>query len=161
MPLLRAFALLESKNVRLIIAGRQARTEYVTMTKKLGIDKRVTFWGPEKDIKKLYGMADVFVLPTIYDPFSNATIEAMAAGLPVITTQYNGASEIIEEGEHGFIVDPLDVTLLANRIDAALAGSEEMGRSARVRAEDYPVEKAVNAIVDLVYRKEVLLHEKA
>jgi UDP-glucose:(heptosyl)LPS alpha-1,3-glucosyltransferase len=150
MPLLKAFALLESKSVRLIVAGRRASSEYVTMTEKLGIDKRVTFWGPEKEIKKLYGMADVFVLPTIYDPFSNATIEAMATGLPVITTQHNGASEIIEDGVQGYIVGPLDVALLAHRIDAALADSEEMGRNARVRAEDYPVENAVNAIAGLV-----------
>ena len=122
------------------------------MEEKLGIDKRVSFWGPEKEIKKLYGMADVFVLPTIYDPFSNATLEAMATGIPVITTEHNGASEIIEDGVQGFIVDPLDVTLLAKRIDAALAGSKEMGRNARARAQDYPVEDAVNEITDLVSR---------
>jgi UDP-glucose:(heptosyl)LPS alpha-1,3-glucosyltransferase len=53
----------------------------------------------------LYAAADIFILPTIYDPFSNACLEALACGLPVITTRSNGFSEIIENGVHGSIVE--------------------------------------------------------
>jgi UDP-glucose:(heptosyl)LPS alpha-1,3-glucosyltransferase len=53
----------------------------------------------------LYGAADIFLLPTIYDPFSNACLEALATGLPVITTRANGFSEIIESGVHGTGLD--------------------------------------------------------
>src|SRR5437763_16213746 len=52
--------------------------------------------------------ADIFILPTIYDPFSNASLEAMAAGLPVITTRANGCSEIVEPKVHGTIVERPD-----------------------------------------------------
>ena len=119
--LLKAFSLMDIKNTRLIIAGRPAGTEYFSMTKKLGIDSKVIFWGPEKDVKNLYVMSDVFVLPTIYDPFSNATLEAMSSGLPVITTPYNGVSEIIDDGVQGFIVDPLDLKLLAEKITSCFS----------------------------------------
>ena len=53
----------------------------------------------------LYHAADIFLLPTIYDPFSNACLEALAAGRPVITTRANGFSEVIETGRHGTILD--------------------------------------------------------
>jgi UDP-glucose:(heptosyl)LPS alpha-1,3-glucosyltransferase len=58
-----------------------------------------------QDMPALYGAADIFLLPTIYDPFSNACLEALAAGLPVVTTRANGFSEIIATGVHGTILD--------------------------------------------------------
>src|SRR5947208_16360790 len=65
-------------------------------------------------MKTLFAAADLFLLPTIYDPFSNACLEALAAGLPVITTRANGFSEIIENGVHGSVVDdPADVAAFA------------------------------------------------
>jgi len=158
--LLKAFSMLDLKETRLIIAGKAAKPEYIAMAEKLGISKKVTFWGPEKEVTKLYALSDLFVLPTIYDPFSNATLEAMASGLPVITTQYNGVSEIIEDGVQGFIVDPMDAELLSKRIESALADAQEMGRRARTLAEDYPIENAVDEIVGLVSGKGAILHEK-
>ena len=66
---------------------------------------RVQFLGVVREMPSLYHAADIFLLPTIYDPFSNACLEALAAGLPVITTRANGFSEIIENGRHGTILD--------------------------------------------------------
>ena len=57
------------------------------------------------DLPAIYAAADIFILPTLYDPFSNASLEALAAGLPVITTRANGLSEVIENGVHGSVVD--------------------------------------------------------
>jgi UDP-glucose:(heptosyl)LPS alpha-1,3-glucosyltransferase len=56
----------------------------------------------------VYAAADVFLLPTLYDPFANVTLEAMAAGLPVITTVHNGAAEIITHNQNGFILEWAD-----------------------------------------------------
>ncbi|MBV9490708.1 MAG: glycosyltransferase family 4 protein, partial [Verrucomicrobia bacterium] len=73
----------------------------------------VRFLGPVTDMHSLYGAADVFVLPTIYDPFSNACLEAASAGLPVITTAANGFAEIMRPGVHGEVLaDPRDVPAL-------------------------------------------------
>ncbi len=148
--LFRAFAQLDPGNMRLIVAGRTAKARHIKMAEELKINNKVTFWGPEKKIEQLYAMADVFVLPTIYDPFSNATLEAMSAGLPVITTPFNGVSETIENGVQGFIVDPQDTDLLAKRILFAAEDSEGMGRRARIAAEGMPIENAVSKITDLI-----------
>ena len=83
--------------LRLFVAGRGNRGRYKS--------SRVQFLGTVADLSRVYTAADVFILPTIYDPFSNACLEALACGLPVITSRNNGFSEIIEEGVHGSIVD--------------------------------------------------------
>jgi UDP-glucose:(heptosyl)LPS alpha-1,3-glucosyltransferase len=65
----------------------------------------------------LYRAADIFMLPTIYDPFSNACLEALASGLPVITTKANGFSEIIENRRHGTVIDdPRDVAQISDAL---------------------------------------------
>ncbi len=83
------------------------------------------------------------MLPTIYDPFSNATLEAMASGLPIITTRNNGVAELIQDGEEGFVLENLtDYVSLAEKIGMALSSRESMGYKARLTAEKYPIEKA-------------------
>jgi UDP-glucose:(heptosyl)LPS alpha-1,3-glucosyltransferase len=74
---------------------------------------RVRFLGPRADVHRLLAASDVFVLPTIYDPFSNASLEALAAGLPVITTRANGFSEIINRDVEGDLLPrPDDIEAL-------------------------------------------------
>ncbi len=60
---------------------------------------------PSVELQHLYAAADVFALPTLYDPFANVTLEALAAGLPVITTRHNGAHEIITHEKNGVVLD--------------------------------------------------------
>jgi UDP-glucose:(heptosyl)LPS alpha-1,3-glucosyltransferase len=85
------------KNFRLFVAGhgRGAKLD----------GRAVQRLGAVRDLPALYAAADIFLLPTLYDPFSNACLEALAAGLPVITTHSNGFSEIIEQRVHGSIID--------------------------------------------------------
>lgn len=98
------------------------------------VQSAVRFLGSRRNLAADFAAADVFVLPTIYDPFSNACLEALAAGLPVLTTTANGFSEIIEEGVHGSIVDPGDVEGLAKQLgewrDRAAAAREDCRRLA-------------------------------
>jgi UDP-glucose:(heptosyl)LPS alpha-1,3-glucosyltransferase len=86
--------------MRLLIAGRGNRSKFRSCSAR--------FFGEVADVRPLLSAADIFLLPTLYDPFSNASLEAMAAGLPVVTTRANGCSEIIEERIHGSIVDRAD-----------------------------------------------------
>jgi UDP-glucose:(heptosyl)LPS alpha-1,3-glucosyltransferase len=91
----------------------------------------VAFLGPQKDVRPLLAAADVFILPTVYDPFSNACLEALALGRPVITTAANGCAEILEEGITGSVAgEPHDVATLA----AALHYWAEGGRAAEAEA---------------------------
>jgi UDP-glucose:(heptosyl)LPS alpha-1,3-glucosyltransferase len=92
-----AMALCNNRKMRLLVAGRGNPRYYKS--------KHVRFLGEVPDPVSIYSAADIFILPTIYDPFSNACLEALACGLPVITTRSNGFSEIIEHGVHGSTVD--------------------------------------------------------
>ena len=85
------------KEMRLLVAGRGDKRKFKSA--------RVQFLDVVQDMPALYGAADIFLLPTIYDPFSNACLEALAAGLPVVTTRANGFSEIMETGVHGTILE--------------------------------------------------------
>jgi UDP-glucose:(heptosyl)LPS alpha-1,3-glucosyltransferase len=90
------------KNARLLVAGRGRNS--------IASGRAVQRLGAVRDLPAIYAAADIFLLPTLYDPFSNACLEALAAGLPVITTRDNGFSEIVEDGVHGSIVnDPLNL----------------------------------------------------
>lgn len=90
----------------------------------------VCFLGPRRDVPRLLAAADVFVLPTIYEPFSNACLEALAAGLPVITTSANGFAEIMAPGTDGEVIDdPSDRAALA----AAIERWRDPARRAAVR----------------------------
>lgn len=81
--------------------------------KSMPAHRRVRFLGPRSDVPRLLAAADVFVLPTIYDPFSNACLEAMAAGVPVITSRANGFAEIMDANVEGdLLLRPEDVTAI-------------------------------------------------
>jgi UDP-glucose:(heptosyl)LPS alpha-1,3-glucosyltransferase len=82
----------------------------------LPASERVRFLGPVRGLARHLAAADAFILPTIYDPFSNACLEALAAGLPVITTRANGFAEILSEGEGSVVEQPDDIEALFRAI---------------------------------------------
>lgn len=88
----------------LVVAGPGKQERYRPLIKKLGLTERVRFIGAVPDSAPYMQAADIFVLPTQYDPFSNATLEALACGCPVVTTGENGVAEVIEQGETGYVL---------------------------------------------------------
>ena len=95
----------------LLVAGRGKE-------RGLPRSERVRFLGPVKDMPRYLAAVDAFILPTLYDPFSNACLEALAAGLPVITTAHNGFAEIIAPGGEGEVVaQPDDIAALAGALE--------------------------------------------
>lgn len=111
---IEAFELSRDRNLRLLVAGRGDQTSL--RPKRFFTEEPVKFLGEIADLTPIYAAADIFILPTIYDPFSNACLEALACGLPVITTRDNGFSEIIQNNVHGSVVD------VANNIGALRDG---------------------------------------
>ncbi len=100
-----------------IVVGRDKRApRYVALARRLGIGDRVRFVGSVSDVRPYYAAADAFALATLYDPFPNAALEAMACGLAVLTTTRCGAAEIVRDGESGFVRDALDVAGLADAL---------------------------------------------
>ncbi|MBN2538672.1 MAG: glycosyltransferase family 4 protein [Deltaproteobacteria bacterium] len=107
--------------MRLIVVGKDRVRSYRKLAEALGIKNRVHFTGPVVDTERYYNASDLFIFPTIYEPFSNVCLEAMAAGLPVVTSMINGASEAVTEGENGFIVkNPVDAHEIARKIQEGL-----------------------------------------
>jgi UDP-glucose:(heptosyl)LPS alpha-1,3-glucosyltransferase len=87
----------------LLVAGRGDPSAYRELARRHHVEKRVRFLGHRRDMEALYAAADLFVLPTRYDPFANTCLEALAAGVPVATTPANGAAELIEPGRSGWL----------------------------------------------------------
>lgn len=118
---------LRKEKIRLVVVGSGDRKKAEKLAEGLGVLKKITFTGPVQEVVPYYREADVFVLPSIYEPFSNACLEAMAYGLPVVTTEMNGASEDIIPGENGLVVkDPAHISTLAEAIRQALKLNEEV-----------------------------------
>ena len=119
---LDALARLKHRETRLLVVGQGNVSSFARRARSLGIDQRVTFAGRQSAIQRFYGAADLFVLPTIYEPFPNVNLEAMACGTPVITTATAGGAEIIREGRNGYLIpDAWSVDILAEQIDHHLA----------------------------------------
>ena len=117
--LLRAASQLRDKEkYRILIVGKGNITRFRKLAQELGLDGISMFCGFQDAMPSFYGCADVFVLPSYYEPLGNACLEAMACGLPVIATRETGASELIAPGSSGFIMDNPENTLaLANWLE--------------------------------------------
>jgi UDP-glucose:(heptosyl)LPS alpha-1,3-glucosyltransferase len=121
-------------SARLLVAGRDKNQErYVAHASRLGVAERVIIAGPIDDVAPLLGAADAFVLPTLYDPLPNACLEAMAAGLPVITSTQCGAAELLAAHDAGIVCDAQDIDALANAMKQLLNPAKRwpMGERAR------------------------------
>jgi len=95
-------------SVSVLIVGRDSPARFRRLAERLGIAEKITFVGPSERVWALYHAADVLIHPTYYDPCSRVVLEALASGLPAITTRHNGAAEVIEEGVHGYVIDSAD-----------------------------------------------------
>jgi len=142
---------LQGERLFTLVIGKGEHAEYRQAAQRLGVEGDVSFLGPQGGIERCYAAADVFVLPTLYDPFSNACLEAMASGLPVITTRNNGAAEIIEQGMEGFITSSIsDPSDLAQKIITVLADTEVFGMRARAKAEQFSIDRAAHTFMDII-----------
>jgi UDP-glucose:(heptosyl)LPS alpha-1,3-glucosyltransferase len=118
---------------RLIVVGNGPRGRYEKRARRLGVGAAVTFLPGQGEMAALYAAADVLVHPTWYDPCSRVVLEALSCGVPVVTTRWNGAAEVIAEGKQGVVIEtPLDhVALVDGIVQCALP---EMAASAREAA---------------------------
>jgi UDP-glucose:(heptosyl)LPS alpha-1,3-glucosyltransferase len=138
---------------RVVLAGKGDPSTHVRSAGPAS--GRLLFTGPVAGADDLFLGADAFVFPTVYEPFSNACLEAMAAGLPVVTTNVNGASEVLREGETGFLLeDPLDASALADRMEKLLSSDlrRRMGEQARLVAESHPMERNTRETLEVLDR---------
>ena len=105
-------------------------------------------------MEKYCAAGDVFVLPTAYDAFANVCLEAMACGLPVITTAANGAAELIRDGENGYVLKGQHSDELTDRLASLESPSERiaMGKAGASEAMTYTMEKHISELFQLYER---------
>ena len=134
----------------LAVAGAGDPAPFRRLAAELGISPRVHFLGPRSDVEALYAAADLFVLPTRYDAFSNACLEAMASGLPVATTPTNGASELIVPGRNGLLCESDFAPAFRALLDPE--GLAKLGLEARRCAERLTWEAHADRVLELYAR---------
>ncbi len=152
--LLDSFKLMCNEPVFLVVVGRDRHARrFEAYARSLGLADRIRWAGPQREAAPWYGLADAFVLPTLYDPFPNAALEALASGLPVVTSTHCGTAEIIREGWNGYVcTDPGDAAELAGNLRKALARAVDMRANARSSAEALGMPKMVRALTGLYAR---------
>lgn len=134
----------QRKKIRLLAVGNGDQNYYRAMSTKLGVSENVILLDHQKRIESFFRAADLFVLPTLYEPFGLVTLEAMSSGLPPIVSKNTGASELISHGISGILLDdptkPQEVTdgfkrLIENR-ELLQSMSQEARRVALQRTWD-------------------------
>jgi glycosyltransferase involved in cell wall biosynthesis len=133
-PLLNAMAAIRHLPLRLLVVGRDDRAPFLQQIQRLHLNGRVFFLEPSSDIMHFYAAADVYTGPSLHDSFALPPIEAMASGLPVITSVTNGGSQIITEGIDGFVLSDASGSIELSRVLSRLYEQPELRRSVGEKA---------------------------
>lgn len=150
--LVRALADPGLRDLSVIIAGRdKAEGALRDLVARLGLAGRVHIAGPLADVRPALHAADLFVLPTLYDPMPNAALEALACGLPVVTTPDAGIADAIKEAGAGAVA-ARDAEPLAAALIEVLDRLEEARAAARTLRPRYALTDTVDKWLDL-YRE--------
>lgn len=121
--LLNALALLDDVPYHLTLVGDgSARPALEQQAEQLGLVDSVTFtgWLPRNEVHEYYDQADIFTMPSHREGMSNAVLEAMAVGLPIVATAVSGNKELVKSGENGMLVPPADAAALAEALKILL-----------------------------------------
>jgi UDP-glucose:(heptosyl)LPS alpha-1,3-glucosyltransferase len=123
----------------LLLVSRSASGPFQQIAHEAGVGGRVLFSGPTNQVERIYAAADAFVCPTPYDAFAMVVSEAMASGLPVIVSREAGASELIQHGVNGLILEHVtNVPELARHMQSLLEApgwAAKLGAAARRSVE--------------------------
>jgi UDP-glucose:(heptosyl)LPS alpha-1,3-glucosyltransferase len=142
------------RDTYLFVVGRdKARGRYRQLAQELGVADRVALLGSQEDPRPFYGAADAFVLPTLYDPCPNAALEAMACGLPLVTSTKCGAAELVLEHDAGFVCPARDVDSLTWHMTTLTDAGARATLGARAREAVLPLTPpAMTLQLVLLYR---------
>lgn len=139
------------EDVELWVVGRGDTNRFALVGASLGIKSYVRFFGVRNDTERFYQAADIFILPSSYEGFSLACLEAAACGLPLLIPAISGAWEIVGESIGGYVTESSVPSFTAALIQLASdpALRLRLGSEARRRAEPYEWERSAEAVTDL------------
>ena len=150
MSLMRGMQALGRKDIQLSVVGRERDVpRYLGLAQHLGLKDQVFFYGQQTVMLPFYQSADALVIPSLYDPFANVTLEAMAMGLFVVSSKDNGASEILTPESGCCISDVKDPHSVASALRCALERpkSTESAQQIRELAEAYDFSQQLQTLV--------------
>ncbi len=150
--LIEAAARMRHREARFWVVGKDKRAAaYLRRARRAGVGERFHFLGGQQDVRPYLGGADAFVLPTLYEPLSNAVLEALACGLPAVATTTCGAAELIRAGENGYVCAAQDAAGLAGHLDtlAQPGAAAAMREAARASVAHLSVEAMAQRLVEL------------
>jgi UDP-glucose:(heptosyl)LPS alpha-1,3-glucosyltransferase len=136
--------------LRLWVVGRGDVRRFSTLAQARGVGSNVHFFGADPRPERFYQAADIFVLPTEYEAFPLAMLEAAASGLPLVVTRVNGVEELFGDGEAGRVVERGAGSLAEALVHiAGDAGTRQgMGQAARDRASRYTWDRSAASVVE-------------
>jgi UDP-glucose:(heptosyl)LPS alpha-1,3-glucosyltransferase len=149
---LGALKLLRQKPIRLMVIGHDRSAPHQRSPMIDGAGQQVLFLGHQHRIEAFFGASDIFVFPSHYDAFGNVCLEAMASGLPVICSKTCGASELIRNGENGFILHqnrPEELAESISMLENRSFRNEIGARAATDAARYHTIEKHMDEVLDL------------
>ncbi len=140
---MQGLAALSDRRSRLLVVGKGDARPYRRLAERLAIGERVAWLGARPDIERWYAAADALVLPTRYEPFGNVHLEALASGLPVVTTTAAGGAEVVGP-ESGAVVPPGDAGAVTAALERVRAGdAHRLTAAARAAAEPFTYARQV------------------
>ncbi len=160
--ILEALARTRHRDCRLIVLGTGPVRKFRRLAVEWGVEPRVIFAGRRSDIARFYGAGDLFLLPTAYEPFPNVVLEAMACGLPVMTTTTSGGADILQAGRNGYLISDVHAVdemteSLDRHFDLSRPAREEMSGHCWATAQQLTIEKNIQKTLELF---EELLRER-
>ena len=127
--------------VKFLVVGKDDPNYYKKLASKLGVLDKIIFTGFVPDISEYYAASDLFVFPTLYEPFGLVITEALASGLPVIVSEFAGATDIMNDGREGLLLkNPTNPKEIAEKVNILVEDEslrKQMSRNARRTAEKY------------------------
>lgn len=155
--LLSALALMKKEPFHLSVVGKDKNlSDFQKQTALLGLQTKVSFFGEQMSTVPFYQMADALVIPSIYDPFANVTVEALAMGLFVISSKHNGGAEVLTPHNGSLIPHLNDPAVFASLLTQTLRRRKNREQASSIRDSvqhlDFPVQlrKITKATVESI-----------
>ncbi|MBF6567424.1 MAG: glycosyltransferase family 4 protein [Candidatus Binataceae bacterium] len=140
------------RGARLLVIGQdRGLPKFRRLTRRLGVERRIIFVGHRDDTADLLSAADCLALPALFEPFGNVVMEAMACGLPVLTSGYVGATELLPDAMRRFIVaNPADPAEIAEKLSELIERLDEFGETVRAAAAKHTWDDHGRRLIALV-----------
>jgi UDP-glucose:(heptosyl)LPS alpha-1,3-glucosyltransferase len=149
--LIDAWPRLKTAASLMVVGNDRAAAAYRQRASALGIERRVFFMGAQSRVESIFHAADVFALPSLFEPFGNAALEAMASGLPVLVSSRCGVVEILPDTMKRFVVsNPADPDEIGSKLDALIEIRIEVARTARPAAEQFTWERYARGFLGIL-----------